>query len=464
MLIWLNSIRVLNSCLPVIRGSMASTYMPVETILKVDDSELLIGENQKLEQPISTSANYVSIGTQCDWKVETAEAGASNVLPMENGSSKLDVIGSDKLRIGNRHSEEMSLVIRDWPSHPDPSICAEQKHLIPAEALSQQIACNIQALPIDEKFFLQFDYKTRNKLKTKQRRLDPYYRTQERVRQRTVMRIKRQDPRFRAAEREKGRYRMRLKRLDPVFRSQERERQRERMKMKRSDPCFREREREQQKTRLHVKRLDPAYKEKERAQDRLRMRIKRQNNGLYSAVQAEIAKTSPKIENDITVTESQTYKEIAESHTSVEMRNNQAVFPENFNARFLSVKPRDSTVEGFHFKKQHILNFNFYNSSKEQWASHDEMCPKGLTSFSVAGESGKFQISSTHENNIGFTLKEHPTNQKKALKNDIVSNNLVAIKSTETLHIETKKTKSLFSHDTTAIPRFPLQSTVDKLL
>lgn len=59
---------------------MAGTFIPVETILKVDDSELLIGDNQKIEEPASSSsANFVSIGTQCDWKVEAPDDKVCNL-------------------------------------------------------------------------------------------------------------------------------------------------------------------------------------------------------------------------------------------------------------------------------------------------------------------------------------------------------------------------------------------------
>ncbi|GFR28073.1 uncharacterized protein TNCT_328481 [Trichonephila clavata] len=338
---------------------MASTYLPVETILKVDESELLLGENIKV-QPVSVSPDYVSIGTQCDCKPELSETKSYNLLSSnEKTVSRLEITNPVNILPDNK-SDEVSMMMKEWPSHSDRSQSPEQNMLVPA-SFSQQFACNIQSLPVDEKFFLQFDYKTRNKLKTKQRRMDPYYRSQERVRQRAVMRIKRQDPRFRAAEREKGRYRMRLKRLDPVFRSQERERQRERMKVKRSDPGFREREREQQKSRLHVKRLDPVFKEKE---DELRMCIKRQSSDIIP----------------------------------VEMRNSQAAFPENINARLLSLKPKEANLDSFHFKKQQILNFNFYNTTKEHWASHDELCSKTIAHFSITGDNETLKLTSVQSN------------------------------------------------------------------
>lgn len=215
------------------------------------------------------------------------------------------------------------------------------------------------------------------------------------------MRIKRQDPRFRAAEREKGRYRMRIKRLDPEFRSQERERQRERMKIKRSDPDFREKEREQQKSRLHEKRLDPAFKEKERAQDRLRMCIKRQNNGLYSSLYSNKSDSSVRNTNIRFVTENQACKNDADlCDNSVQMRNTQAVFPENINTKILSVNSteRESAFEAFHFKKQRIFNFNFYNSSNEQWTVHDELCSKAMACVRVEGND-TFKSSLKEETN-----------------------------------------------------------------
>lgn len=53
-------------------GIMGSPFIPVETILKVDDNEL-IASAPKTTDTSCTSANYVSIGTQCDWKVETSD-------------------------------------------------------------------------------------------------------------------------------------------------------------------------------------------------------------------------------------------------------------------------------------------------------------------------------------------------------------------------------------------------------
>lgn len=57
---------------------MATPFIPVETILKVDDNEL-VGNNQKTGETICASANYVSIGTQCDWKVESSEDKICNL-------------------------------------------------------------------------------------------------------------------------------------------------------------------------------------------------------------------------------------------------------------------------------------------------------------------------------------------------------------------------------------------------
>lgn len=292
-------------------------------------------------------------------------------------------------------------------------------------------------------------------MKTKQRRLDPYYRTQERVRQRTVMRIKRQDPRFRAAEREKGRYRMRLKRLDPVFRSQERERQRERMKLKRSNPDFREREREQQKTRLHIKRMDPAYKEKERAQDLLRMRMKRQSIDIYSTSDTE--KVESKTETQSVITEQTVFKEVDEAETISQMRSNQVVFHEGFNAKLLSIRSREPNLETFHFKKQHILNFNFYNSSKEQWATPDDINAKNINQFSVVGENGKLDTGEVSETNVNILDKNRFLHMKKTYpKNDLISQTLMDIKSEVSPSVNLEKEKESLSSDSSTIPSYSL--------
>ncbi|GFY77497.1 uncharacterized protein TNIN_123022 [Trichonephila inaurata madagascariensis] len=398
---------------------MASTYLPVETILKVDENELLLGENIKV-QPVSVSPNYVSIGTQCDCKPELSETKSYNLLSSnEKTESRLEITSPVNILPDNK-SDELSMMMKEWPPHSDRSQSPEQNMLVPA-SFSQQFACNIQSLPVDEKFFLQFDYKTRNKLKTKQRRMDPYYRSQERVRQRAVMRMKRQDPRFRAAEREKGRYRMRLKRLDPVFRSQERERQRERMKVKRSDPGFREREREQQKSRLHVKRLDPAFKEKE---DELRMCIKRQNI------------------------------------IPVEMRNSQAAFPENINARLLSLKPKEANLDSFHFKKQQILNFNFYNTTKEHWASHDELCSKTIAHFSITGDNETLKLTSV-QSNLDLLRDPSVVPKEIILKSEVHSKTL-NIKSEELSLLEAQKQNNSTDQDSSNIPRFSLPSCTEK--
>ncbi|GBM33391.1 hypothetical protein AVEN_169922-1 [Araneus ventricosus] len=442
---------------------MASAYLPVETILKVDESELLLGENVKIQQPVPlSSTNYVSIGTQCDWKIESPDTKSYNLLPVnEKHDARIAVVSPDNILLGEKSADEVSMVIKGWPSHSESGQSPEQKMLLPT-TFSQQFACNIQALPVDEKFFLQFDYKTRNKLKTKQRRMDPYYRSQERVRQRTVMRIKRQDPRFRAAEREKGRYRMRLKRLDPVFRSQERERQRERMKMKRSDPGFREREREQQKSRLHVKRLDPTFKAND---DQLRLCIKRQNNGSYSTIDVDKNKTTPRNPNVSLITENQTSKhspDPIDSENPIEMRNNQAVFPENINSRLLSLKPRESVLESFHFKKQQILNFNFYNSTKEQWASHDELCSKTITDFNVTHETEAHKQGPVEDDTINLLRRDLSIIPKKmAVKDEVQSETIMNIKSEELSVLESQKQKSS-DEDSAAVHRYSLSSCTGK--
>ncbi|KAF8784503.1 uncharacterized protein LOC129958678 [Argiope bruennichi] len=420
---------------------MASAYLPVETILKVDESELLLAENVKLEQPIPLpSTNYVSIGTQCDWEIESPDSKSYDLPPLnDKNDAGMAVVSSDNILLGEKNANEVAMVMKGWPSHSESNQSPDPKMLLPTH-FSQQFSCNIQPLPIDEKFFLQFDYKTRNKLKTKQRRMDPYYRSQERVRQRTVMRLKRQDPRFRAAEREKGRYRMRLKRLDPVFRSQERERQRERMKLKRSDPGFREREREQQKSRLHVKRLDPSFKTKD---DQIRLCIKRQNNGSYSTVDVDKNKTNPNIS---LVAENQASKhslDPVDVDNPVEMRNTQAVFPENINSKLLSLKPKESVLESFHFKKQQILNFNFYNSTKEQWASHDELCSKTIADFNVSHETETHKQEPVEGDAINVLQGDISTISKKlTVKEEVQSENIINIKSEELSGLEPQEQKN----------------------
>lgn len=59
-------------------GNMATPFIPVETILKVDDNEL-IGNNPKSSDPACTSSNFVSTGTQCDWKVESSDDKICNL-------------------------------------------------------------------------------------------------------------------------------------------------------------------------------------------------------------------------------------------------------------------------------------------------------------------------------------------------------------------------------------------------
>lgn len=302
--------------------------------------------------------------------------------------------------------------------------------------------------------FFRFDYKTRNKLKTKQRRLDPFYRTQERVRQRTVMRIKRQDPRFRAAEREKGRYRMRLKRLDPVFRSQERERQRERMKLKRSNPDFREREREQQKTRLHIKRLDPAFKEKERAQDLLRMRLKRQNEGMYSTSMCDDdkIKLDSKTDTSPLLDDHSVFKEV-EADSISEVRSNQVVFHDSINAKLLSIRSREPNLETFHFKKQHILNFNFYNSSKEQWPSSGEINVKNIGQFAIE-ENVKLETDNIANNGNVLEKSKYFTSRKTYSKQDLINHAIIDIKSEIAGIPDLEKGKESIISDSPNIPSY----------
>ncbi len=74
-------------------------------------------------------------------------------LPVADNGTKYDLINPGNLSFGER-SDELPLVIRGWPTQCDPAISSEQKFIIPA-TFSQQFACNIQTLPIDEKFFLQ---------------------------------------------------------------------------------------------------------------------------------------------------------------------------------------------------------------------------------------------------------------------------------------------------------------------
>ncbi|GIY95737.1 uncharacterized protein CEXT_814202 [Caerostris extrusa] len=433
---------------------MTSTYLPVETILKVGESELLRRKCKNSTSPFVS--NYVSIGTQCDWKIETSESKSYNILSVNDKSDS--TVSQDNILLDEKSTEDVSMAMKGWPSNLESSQSPEQKMLIPPN-FSQQFAYNIQPLPSEEKFFLQFDYKTRNKLKTKQRRMDPYYRSQERMRQRTVMRMKRQDPRFRAAEREKGRYRMRLKRLDPVFRSQERERQRERMKLKRSDPGFREKEREQQRTRLHVKRLDPAFREKEA---QLRMCIKRQSNGLYSALPAVKNKTSKKNmnmninlinENQISKSDS----DPIDNDNSIEMQNNQAVFPENIHTRILTLKPKESTLESFHFKKQQILNFNFYNSTKEQWVSQNELCSEDITHFNVTGENETLKPTSVQNDTIHLLRRDLSIVPKKIIPKDVLeTETLVNVKAEEIPILESQKQSSSTDQDSSTFHKFSL--------
>lgn len=265
------------------------------------------------------------------------------------------------------------------------------------------------------------------------------------------MRIKRQDPRFRAAEREKGRYRMRIKRLDPEFRSQERERQRERMKIKRSDPDFREKEREQQKSRLNEKRLDPAFKEKERAQDRLRMCIKRQNNGLYSSIYSDKSNSLVRNTNIRFVTENQACKNDADlCDNPIQMKNTQAVFPENINTKILAInsRERESAFEAFHFKKQRILNLNFYNSSNEQWAVHEELCSKAMTCVRVEGND-TFKSSLKEETNNSLH-NEVSSLSKDTVINNVSSEKLLGIKPEDLPLVDQQRKLS----ETTEIHRF----------
>lgn len=62
-------------------------------------------------------------------------------------------MNSANITFGEKN-EEIPLVIRGWPAQRDASMISEQQLIIPA-SFSQQFACNIQTLPIDEKFFLQ---------------------------------------------------------------------------------------------------------------------------------------------------------------------------------------------------------------------------------------------------------------------------------------------------------------------
>lgn len=272
------------------------------------------------------------------------------------------------------------------------------------------------------------------------------------------MRIKRQDPRFRAAEREKGRYRMRLKRLDPVFRSQERERQRERMKLKRSDPDFREREREQQKTRLHAKRLDPAYKEKERAQELLRMRLKRQNESIYaSAICGDKIKIDSKSDTSSALSDSSVFKEVSESDAISDIRNNHVVF-DGFNAKLLTIKPRDTSLETFHFKKQHILNFNFYNSNKEQWPSPDELNSKNIHQFTDGDETVKLDTDDAVTDSVDVLDKsKYFLSRKNFSKEDLINQTLIDIKSETQSLTEAEKGMEVIA-DLPTIPSYSSSS------
>lgn len=60
---------------------MASPYsLPIETILKVDENKLLIGNNQMVSQADPSQTNVTSIGTQCEnWKVESPESTSCNL-------------------------------------------------------------------------------------------------------------------------------------------------------------------------------------------------------------------------------------------------------------------------------------------------------------------------------------------------------------------------------------------------
>lgn len=74
-------------------------------------------------------------------------------LPVADNGAKYDLINPTNIPFGERN-EDLPLVIRSWPTQCDPTMTSEQKFIIPA-TFSQQFACNIQTLPIDEKFFLQ---------------------------------------------------------------------------------------------------------------------------------------------------------------------------------------------------------------------------------------------------------------------------------------------------------------------
>lgn len=60
---------------------MESSYsLPVETILKVDENELLMRNNQTVSQADPSQTNVTSIGTQCEnWKVESPESTSCNL-------------------------------------------------------------------------------------------------------------------------------------------------------------------------------------------------------------------------------------------------------------------------------------------------------------------------------------------------------------------------------------------------
>lgn len=405
-------------------GEMTSHLVPVETILKVDEEDACASENNTTDVNDSGEtcdsgtprlpAGYISIGTQCPpldhkWKVEPC----TDDVPELNSVVEREQNGDNSVCINN--PQEHSLLVKPWVLQTDNS-CPDQK-LYLTSGFPQQF-------PVDEKFFLQFDYKTRNRLKTKQRRLDPFYRNQERIRQRTVMRIKRQDPRFRAIEREKGRYRMRIKRLDPIFRTQERERQRERMKVKRRDPTFREKEREQQKSRLQTKCQNPGLKEKDRSSETTRTRSKRHNSATFTTL-TNVGKQKhfSKVSVDYTAGSAESCFRTCTNNFSVrndvQDTNSNSItnlLPEHLSSTKV-LPPKDSeNPESFHYRRPHIFNLNFYSSGKEQWPNQMDLCSKTIAHFNCVKDVRLLNEFNPVSNDVNFlVLKENRGSKESPL-------------------------------------------------
>lgn len=70
----------------------------------------------------------------------------------ETQETNVTVENTEDILVDDKNSE-MSVVIREWPVNTNNSLTSNPKQIPPN--FTQPISCDFQALPIDDKFFLQ---------------------------------------------------------------------------------------------------------------------------------------------------------------------------------------------------------------------------------------------------------------------------------------------------------------------